>query len=456
MRLTRRLKLFPSLKATDKERLYIEASYARSIERDPEKSFGILKEMARKYPKEKLVYLGLATYYGNKKMYDQEIEELNKALELDPNYGFALNSIAYTYSDMGNYEKAIEYFKKYASVSPGDANPIDSLAELYFRMGRLDEAIAKYKETLEVKPDFFQTYWRVGYIYALKQDYDETMEWVDKDIAAAPTLGAKGAGYFWKAFYHYWLGSIEQSLSGLRRNIDLAEAVGQDFGKAWTEWLLGWVYYDKGELEPSRKYFENWFEFCKEYYKAYIPGFSAEYIFNLALVDLKQGNIDSAKSRLAEIKSLLPEIDPYTIAQIRFRYDLLHGEVLLSEGSFEKAVAVLEKASPLGKPPLIQNVIGHNVPFLKDVLARAYQKKGELDKAIAEYERLITFDPNRDERYLIHPKYYYRVAILYEEKGWAGKAIEHYEKFLDFWKNADEGLPEVIDAKKRLAALQTK
>jgi len=445
-----------SPKATDKERLYIQASYARSIERDPEKRFRIYTEMAKKYPKEKRVHYRLGSYYGGKGMYDKEIEEYNKALELDPNYGSALNSIAYAYSDMGNFDKAIEYFKKYASVSPGDANPLDSLAELYFRIGRLDEAIAKYKETLEVKPDFFQTYWKVGYVYALRQDYDEAMKWVDKDIAASPTLGAKGPGYFWKAFYHFWLGRLEQSISEFKSLVDLSEAVEQDFGKAWTEWGIGWVYYYEGELELSREYFKSWFDFFKVYSPAYLSHYTAEYNFNLALLDLKQGKIESARSRLADIKSLLSEVTPSRKVGITFRYDLLQGEVLLAEDSVEKAIAVLEKASPLGRPPLIQNIHTHNIPFHKDVLARAYQKKGELDKAVAEYERLITFDPNREERYLIHPKYYYRLAKLYEEKSWTGKAIEHYEKFLDFWKDADEGLPELVDAKKRLAALKAK
>jgi len=38
--------------------------------------------------------------------------------------------------------------------------------------------------------------------------------------------------------------------------------------------------------------------------------------------------------------------------------------------------------------------------------------------------------------------------------GWKGKAIEHYEKLLHLWKDADPGLPEVEDAKQRLAGLK--
>ena len=127
---------------------------------------------------------------------------------------------------------------------------------------------------------------------------------------------------------------------------------------------------------------------------------------------------------------------------------------MLAEGAVDKAITLCEKSSPLGGPVDIWNKVLHNVPFLKDVLARAYRQKGEIDKAIAEYERLIVFDLQREERYLIHPKYYYRLAELYEQRGNKTKAKQRYEKFLDLWKDADPGIAEVEDAKKRLAGLK--
>ena len=236
-----------SHKVTEKERLLIEANYAGFVERDREKRLRIIQQASQKYPKEKLFHGWLGTIYRYGRKYDKALEEYNKALELDPNYGEAHNELGYMYADMRNFEKSIEHFKKYVSLNPGDANPLDSTAEAYFLMGRLDEAISKYKEALEVKPDFSGVSLKIGYIYALKEDYPEAMKWVDKEIAMATSPGVKEDGYLYKGFYQFWLGSLEKSLIDIQKAEELAAAAGRvDSGKAYGELFKGWMYYDRG------------------------------------------------------------------------------------------------------------------------------------------------------------------------------------------------------------------
>jgi hypothetical protein len=42
---------------------------------------------------------------------------------------------------------------------------------------------------------------------------------------------------------------------------------------------------------------------------------------------------------------------------------------------------------------------------------------------------------------------------IFQEKDQKLKAREYYNRFLQLWKDADPGLPEVEDAKKRLAEI---
>jgi len=48
---------------------------------------------------------------------------------------------------------------------------------------------------------------------------------------------------------------------------------------------------------------------------------------------------------------------------------------------------------------------------------------------------------------------FYHLGQIDEKLGDRAKARENYHKFLDLWKDADPGIPEVDDARKRLAGL---
>jgi len=447
-----------SHQATEKERLFIEAYYAFRVEGNSENAIRTLEQMLKKYPKEKEAHEALGyIYYWSKNLANESIEELNRAVALDPNYGSAFNQMAYIYMDMEDYEKALESCEKYASVSPGDANPFDTWGEIYLRMGRLDEAIEKYKKALEVKPDFAFANWCISYLYALKEDFSEAMKWNDQFIALSPSAGLRSDGLWWKGFYQFWMGSLEQSLKLFQWMADQATKAGEEQRKASIDWMMGWIYYERDEFELSRKCFKSWFDISVENDPASKPILSAFYNFYLGLVDLREEQINSARARLNEMESLLRELKLGPEDWAPIRYNLLHGEVLLAEKSLKEAVEVCKNILPLRMPYMNNRgpLQFYSSPFPRDVLARVYKQKGDLDKAVAEYERLITIDPASRDRYFINPKYHYRLARLYEKKGWKGKAIEHYEKFLHLWKDADPGISEVEDAKKRLTGLKS-
>jgi len=325
----------------------------------------------------------------------------------------------------------------------------------YFHMGKLDEALLKYKESLEIKPDFVDSIFGIQYIYGLREEYSEAMKWLNHLIQVVKSPGIKLQGYWSKGFYYFWLGSLNKCLIELQKTEKLAQETGNEWIKGYTAYLRGWIYSERGELELSRKYFMEWFNYRENhplnplYYKALIS-------IILGFLDLKEGRIDSAKSRLNETKSLLPKIESGKNF-LTYYSDFLSAEILLEDGNPDKAIAILDKISYKEHIAIwsSESTADSNIHSLKDILARAYLLKGEIDKAIEEYERLITFDPESEDRYLIHPKYYYRLAKLYEQKGWKGKAIEHYEKFLSLWKDADPGIAEVEDARKRLVRLKS-
>lgn len=437
-------------RATEKERLFIDAEYYSWFEREPGKKMQILQELVKKYPKEKQVYHELGSIYGSRDMYTEAIEQYLKALELDPDWGYVLNAIAYVYSDAGDYEKAIEYFQKYISVSPGEPNPIDSLAEQYFRMGRLDEALLKYKEALNIIPGFDSSL-RMALIYAVKEDYALTEEWLDRFIADRDSPGQKAEGYLWQGIFAFLQGKRELAFASLLKAENLADQVRA----ATIDCTRGWIYYELGQFDLSLEYMNKMWVVILKYFPDSIRFQSASEV-DLGIVEVRQNKMEEARGRLGRIKSLQEKANtPLTKNSTKYYFDWLSAEILLAEGAPEQAVEILENIPTKQVPNLQTDIYGpYNFPYRQDFLARAYLQAGRIDDAIAEYERKIVFDPEDKDYHLIHPIYHYLLAKLYKGKGLNTKAIEQYQQYLAIMIDADAGIAEVEDAKKRLAELK--
>ena len=439
-------------KATERESLYIEAGYASAIENDGEKRYRILRNLVEKYPAEKRAYLYLGGYYSSHDLPAEALAALQKAVALDPGFGPAINQIAYTYLRLGQYEEALAYFERYASIQPGDPNPIDSIAELNLRMGRLEESAAKYREVLAVHPDYLTSWSALAYVSALQEDYAEVYRCVEEFTARAQSAGKEAEGRWLQAYYDYLLGRWDRSLDEYRSlRSDMA---GVPYFVAATDYILGYLYADRGEYDLALEAFDAWASFLE----SVDPSNTAYNLVARALthchVDLMRGRLDDARKSLAEIERFLPGIRGPEYEFKTFLFHFFSAEEALSRDSIDDAVSFAERMVPRIPSMNTPAVVAANSPLLGDVLARAYWKKGDLDRAVEEFERLTwqaSASPDRPSLRLIHPLYHYRLGRVLEEKGDWSRARAEYEKFLEFWKDADTRHPELADARKRLA-----
>ena len=452
--------------ATEKERLYIDAAFVAYYGSEGKNRTDILQELVQKYPNEKRALVDLGSDHAGNNMFPEAIAEFKRALSFDPTFGPALYQLGYTYMGMGEFDQALRQFQEYASLYPLDANPLDCMGDLYYKWGKLDGAIAKYNEALKLKPDFASGQ-KIAYVYALKEDYGEALRRMDEYIKATPDeFVQKGYG-LWKGFYEAWRGNTSAAISYLLELKQFAEAKESKFDEALTTLSLGYVSYQRGELEQSRSNVNEAGMIFTQHSAVFKdpdkemkepPWWAAYRHVMLALADLREGRAEIAKRSLEDMESCLRDVEaeyePSWAGHVAQARNLLEAEVLLAEGSFDQAIRIGESV-PLS---LYWGMFGpvvfsFNCPLERDVVARAYVKKGDLDRAISEYERLVVFDPSREERFLIRPIFHYRLAKLYEQKARTKDALAEYQKFLTIMSEADVCLTEIADAKARVASL---
>jgi TolB-like protein/Flp pilus assembly protein TadD len=101
--------------------------------------------------------------------------EARRAIELNPNLGFAHLAYAQVLSHVGRHQEAIAEAARARELDPLSLY-INALNGQYLiSAGRYDEAIAKLKQTLELDPNFWIAHFMLGTAYVEKRLYPEAL-----------------------------------------------------------------------------------------------------------------------------------------------------------------------------------------------------------------------------------------------------------------------------------------
>jgi len=175
---------------------------------------------------------------------------------------------------------------------------------------------------------------------------------------------------------------------------------------------------------------------------------SPTWLSSAGVLHARIGMINEASQLLADISARINDLtadSPMTRSNRgdRAAYNRLKGEIELARGNYDEALNLFQVANKLSEETW------------SEPLAYCHLTRGDLDGAISAYQQIISIkvlgNENQEKWILAH----YYLGKAYEQKGEHEKAIESYENFLNIWKDADPDLVALVDAKKRLAKLKS-
>lgn len=111
-------------------------------------------------------------------------KEFKRSIELKPDYATAHQWYAIHYlTATGRLEEALQEMKKALELEPTSLVMNTFVGATLYYMGRYDEAIDQCRKTLEMDPNFAVAHWHLGLAYEQKQMFDAAIEEFQKSVS---------------------------------------------------------------------------------------------------------------------------------------------------------------------------------------------------------------------------------------------------------------------------------
>ena len=415
-------------KASPKEGFWIQVDCYNQSEKTLDKSREILRKWLDLYPDDDSAWGMTGFWHLLVQDYDQAIRFLEKSFQKGNVNPFSYYHLAGAYNKAGDYEKSRQTAERGLRLYPDNSVIESTLFSNCVSQGKINEAQALL-ETWAAKNHSLLIDLLAGDLQAIQGKYDE---------AAAIFAKYDPLNDFIKVrlpFLRLWEGKIGLAMELARKAED----------------HLSLIYLNS----RAGNYAEALSESQKALQDALAKGSFSDQAGALqmrGLVELAKGDLPAARRTAEELKKC---VDAAPNRRLSGLHNFLVGMIEGEATRYVEAVDYLNQAIAFlpAESWREEGYPCHPLPY--DALAAMCFKSGDLGRAKEEYRRIQSFPLIRLQHGDVYALSFYRLGKIAETEGKRAEAVENYSKFLDLWKNADPGLPEVVDARKRLAALKS-
>jgi spermidine synthase len=201
-----------------------------------------------------------AIKYLRAKEYDKAALELERAVNLNPEFSEAHLRLGIIYNRIGKRDEAIFRFRRALEINPRYAAAHSNLGSIYYFKGILEEAAKELEEALKIDPYLAEAHNSLGGVYFKKGMIELARSEVQKALDINP-------GY---AEAHKNLGLIYLRQGLISAAVkEFKQFIAINDSSAFVRAMLGNIYFGRGELREAEKELLRALEIDPRYPKAY-------------------------------------------------------------------------------------------------------------------------------------------------------------------------------------------
>ena len=319
------------------------------------------------------LYTNRGYAYNSKRQFADAIADHTEAIRLNPQLSYAFAARGYAYLERGELEKAFVDLTESIRLDPNSDSAYYNRGLLLTRRGEFSDALMDFNEAVRCSPDRADRLIARALCYLAMDDIDRALASFDGAIATEPT---NAIGYLARSNFYARRGNADKQ----QRDYQQALSLNPNAGNLWME-------------------VDEWFDNTQ-------PRVDAERKQSLRFDNL---GLSSPTDWLLSPQQLLSRNAGKTYHQL-----FQEAKLARDQGNYEDEIA------------LWNEVVAMNISAIRVAPAimnrgTAYSTKGDLDRALQDYNQAIELDPRNAGAYVNR-------ALALARRGESEPAMKDYAK----------------------------